>query len=170
MDKNERKRLKAQFKKSELDLVLQSAESQKPPYGFGMSLRHNQYQTDRNMAAVLAEVVDNKGQEICLALSLPFDCAEFDFQWEDSEGYDAYFEQCAAAISAETGPPVYQGDRGPRGTAEFEAWLARVCPDSDHTDRLTVWHRNSLFIYLRTSWVDKEAPILIAAGSKEAKS
>lgn len=174
MDKNEKKRLKVQFKANELAALMASLDKERKNLhkaenmegSIGIQLRHNRYRTENPINEIIKEAIQNRENELILAISLPFDGNEYDFDWSDTEGYDEYFDECAKEISAELGLPVYRGKWSDE--LQFEKWMSRVCPNG-HADELSVWTSGSILVYLRTSYFDKEAPILIAFGAAGCK-
>lgn len=128
-----------------------------------MTLPHNDVQTDLSVAENLRLALATPHVEVLLVRSQHF----FDF-WGDfdevSEAYDAYYAQCCTALLELLGEPVFSGRWSDEGVA---AWLEKVGLEPI-ADALTVWPKNDSYVYLRSSWEDKECPMEVVVGAAGA--
>ena len=125
-------------------------------------LPHNAFTTAHTIQESLSSIKIDRATELLLASSYEFN---WDFDGDCNEifnSYLAHFESIVSEIEALLGAPIYRGRwNAPDiklGASEFN--LSNLIQD------IAIWKVDSIEIYIRWYWEDKEIPILVALGAK----
>jgi hypothetical protein len=122
---------------------------------------HNVYTSAFSPAEAISVVMSDRDVELDLTVSKNF--WGFEGDWETVPGaYRVFFENMVESMSALLGPPVCRARSDGSDRKEWDS----ILPEYADAQDLAVWEKDGIHLYLRYSWEDKEAPILIALGTE----
>ena len=125
-----------------------------------MILPHNCHITEKSLNECIDSVMKDRSVEVDIAASKHFWDYEGDLDVPDK--YDDYYATTVEELTKILGSPIY---RGRWDTPDRDKWIP-IIPEYADAMELAVWEKDSVKLYLRLSWEDKEIPIFIAMGTE----
>jgi hypothetical protein len=125
-------------------------------------LPHNAFTSALSIQDCISSIMVDRTSELLLASSLDF---SWDFEedyGEVADSYQAYFDSVVSDVVTILGTPVF---RGRWDSPDVDPWVTDFGL-SDHIVDVAIWKSESIDLYVRWHWEDKEIPILVAIGAK----